>query len=115
MSFRGPQGPNGLVGQTISHYHIVEKLGGGGMGGVYRARVTRLDRTAAIKVLPANRMTRADVTVLLLSSGPVLAVRLPLSAAGYLATKICSRQARPAQGTYRCHPVRGTGPTLVQK
>ena len=49
-----------MIGQTIAHYRITAKLGAGGMGEVYRATETKLDREMALKILPAAFAADAD-------------------------------------------------------
>ncbi len=49
-------GSSGLTGRTLRHYHVLERIGAGGMGEVYRAHDSHLDRDVAVKVLPAGTL-----------------------------------------------------------
>ena len=49
-----------MIGQTIGHYEIIEKIGEGGMGAVYKARDIHLDRFVAVKMLPADSVANSE-------------------------------------------------------
>ena len=49
-----------MLGRRLSHYEILDRIGEGGMGVVYKARDTHLDRLVAIKILPADKVANPD-------------------------------------------------------
>ncbi len=69
-----------MIGKTISHYKTLEKLGEGGMGVVYKAEDTKLNRYVSIKLLPPDRSRDADATMgFIQEAGAALALGHPNS------------------------------------
>src|SRR5678815_4594384 len=82
--------PGKMIGKTLAHYRITSRLGAGGMGEVYRATDTKLDRNVAIKILPdvfasdAERVARfsREAKVLAALNHPNIAAIYGLEEAG---------------------------------
>ncbi len=96
-----------MVGTTISHYKVIEKIGEGGMGEVYRAEDTNLSREVAIKVLPEQFTQDPQRLARFEREAKILASLNHPNIAAICATR--NKRVPPAFSTYRT--VRFRGPT----
>src|SRR5690349_11987424 len=120
--------PSNLVGQILGHYRIIEQIGAGGMGVVYRAQDEQLDRGVAIKVLPvatladesARKRFRKEALALAKLNHPNIATIFEFSSqdsTDYLVTEYISGQTldeKLAAGALSEQEVVGLGIQLAQ-
>ena len=99
-----------MSGESISHYRILERIGAGGMGEVYRAYDDRLKRHVAIKILPADSSASASIKL-----RHLVALTPSASADLEILLSHINRYGRPCLA-HRCEPLKrppagGTGHT----
>ena len=78
-----------MVGRTLSHFEVLEKLGEGGMGVVWKARDARLDRPLALEVLPAGKVTGPALS----TARPKLSLKLRVWLTGRSARSVMQKSA----------------------